>query len=652
MPVRVCLFGGDAASRSHLRKLLEARDLQVKVSRSCTALLRDGIEDALVFAAADALKTHEAVRLVKSGACLAVYGAPRSRVKALQKAGATVLASLDEEQIALALGEQGKGRVESAAPDYLLFEGLFEFAPDAILVIDDRGSVARMNGKAESLFGFQRSELVGRPMEMLMPERFRAQHVGHRQGFQKSPHMRKMGTGMELFARRKDGSEFPVDISLGPLQTPDGIRILCIARDITEQKETEAILRRARQELGERLTVESRERARAEKALEQSEEQLRQAQKMEAIGRLAGGIAHDFNNLLTVIKVNSEMALEELYEDHPVRHEIESVVKASEKAESLTRQLLAFSRRQVLQPRLLDLNLLVTNIERMFRRLIGEDVEFVTRLGSSLGSVVADPGQIEQVIMNLVVNSRDAMPHGGKIILETRNVELDENYSSGHFEVRPGSYVLLMVSDTGIGMDVETQKHIFEPFFTTKEQGRGTGLGLSTVYGIVKQSGGHVWVYSEPGQGTTFKIYLPVAQKGTAEEAAAVEAPIVRRGTETVLLVEDADMVRDLARRILQKNGYRVLEARSGADALVICREHAGPIDLLFSDVIMPGMNGAELAREAARLRPELRVLFMSGYTDDVIVHHGVLEKGTSFLQKPFSPESLARKLREVLDEG
>lgn len=380
------------------------------------------------------------------------------------------------------------------------------------------------------------------------------------------------------------------------------------------------------------------------------EEQLVQSQKMEAVGRLAGGIAHDFNNLLTAILGYSEMVMSRLRVDDPMRAEIAEIERAGQRAATLTGQLLAFSRRQILQPRILNLNTVIADISKMLQRLIGEDIDLRINLDGRIGSVKADPGQLEQVIMNLAVNSRDAMPAGGKLTIETQDVMLDSTYASQHAEVRPGPYVLLAISDTGTGMDKATQARLFEPFFTTKEKGRGTGLGLATVYGIVKQSGGQIWVYSEPDKGATFKIYLPQAEEAAGIEDAPPLAPERFSGSETVLLVEDEDGVRSLVRRILQMNGYRVLEAGTPEAALRVAEQFADPIHLLVTDVVMPGMSGRALAEILTQTHPATRVLYISGYTENAIVHHGILDSEIPFLQKPFTPEGLLRKVREVLD--
>jgi nitrogen-specific signal transduction histidine kinase/CheY-like chemotaxis protein len=382
----------------------------------------------------------------------------------------------------------------------------------------------------------------------------------------------------------------------------------------------------------------------------QLEEQLRQAQKIEAVGRLAGGVAHDFNNLLNVIIGYGQMVFRRL-PDGPEREKTKAILQAADRAAGLTRQLLAFSRKQVLEPKVLDLNAVVGGMDEMLRRLIGEDIELHTQLAPDLGRTKADPGQIEQVLMNLVVNARDAMPRGGRLTLETANAEMDETYIRDHLGARPGRYVMLAVCDNGLGMDPETQKHIFEPFFTTKEKGKGTGLGLATVYGIVKQSEGYIWVESAPGEGTTVKVYLPwVEAEPAAEELRRPAVPEeLPRATETVLLVEDEDMVRRMTREVLEGAGYRVLEASSGFEALRVSAGHNGSLDLLLTDVVMPGMSGRELSERLAPVRPAMKVLYMSGHTDDAIFHHGVTQAGTGFLQKPFTPDALERRVRELL---
>ncbi len=380
------------------------------------------------------------------------------------------------------------------------------------------------------------------------------------------------------------------------------------------------------------------------------ENQLRQAQRMETIGRLAGGVAHDFNNLLTVIKGYCDLLLERKSAAGASLPQLEHIAKAAEQAASLTRQLLAFSRQQVLQPKVFSLNTLVSNTDSMLRRLISEDVEMVTITSKNIGAIKADPSQMEQVILNLVINARDAMPNGGKLTLETANVELDESYAQAHLATLPGSYVMLAVSDTGMGMDEETQAHIFEPFFTTKELGKGTGLGLSMVYGIVKQSGGYIWVHSEIGKGSAFKVYLPRVFEHEQEIASPFPASTPLQGKETILLVEDDPLVRELAFEILQSRGYNVLVAEHPETAIRLCQQHAGKIHLVLTDVVMPGMNGSQMVDEIAAMRPGISVLFMSGYTDTAIIRDGNFDEATAFLQKPFSPTVLGRKVREMLD--
>jgi signal transduction histidine kinase len=397
----------------------------------------------------------------------------------------------------------------------------------------------------------------------------------------------------------------------------------------------------------------ARNRARlAEQALRESQERYVQAQKLESIGRLAGGVAHDFNNLLTVINGYGDLLAMDLSADDPKRTAIDSICKAGARAAELTQQLLAFSRKQMIQPRAIDLNVVVSESQEMFRRLLGEDVELVARLSPRLGRVMADPGQIHQVLMNLVVNSRHAMPDGGRLVIETADVEVDAGYAAEHPGTLTGPHVVLTVTDSGAGMDEETRKHIFEPFFTTKGPNEGTGLGLATVYGIVKQSKGSIWVYSEPGRGTAFKIYLPRTAAVAAEAPVSDAAASQRRGSETVLVVEDQEDVRSLAAAMLRRYGYVVLEAADGADALALEAKHQGRIDVLLTDVVLPGINGRELAERLAAVRPALKVVFTSGYTQEVIAHRGVLDRGVHYIAKPYTPEGLATKVREVLEVG
>lgn len=378
-------------------------------------------------------------------------------------------------------------------------------------------------------------------------------------------------------------------------------------------------------------------------------DQLRQSQKMQAVGELAGGVAHDFNNLLMVVKGHAQILFDRLSEEPSLRHSVEQVEKAADRAASLTRQLLAFSRKQVLQPRVLDMNEVVGGMIKMFSRVIGENIEMTFVPGANLGRVKADPGQIEQVLLNLVVNARDAMPKGGRLTIETSNANLDKSYSAKHI-VQPGSYVMLTVTDTGCGMDTETQTRIFEPFFTTKGPGKGTGLGLATVYGVVKQSGGYIWVYSEVDKGTTFKIYLPEVQEKIEPISTETENKGAAAGSETVLFVEDEQSVRELVGDYLRGAGYHVIEAEDGEHALKAAAAHKGPIHILVTDVVMPHMSGSELAAKLAAVRPEIKVLFISGYTDDTVFRHGVLEGGVAYLQKPFNLKSVSQKIRDVLN--
>jgi signal transduction histidine kinase len=504
------------------------------------------------------------------------------------------------------------------------FRAAFEGSLDAIAILsavrDAHGHVVdfvvtEINANAERLFGRPRAEIVSRRLSQTWP-------------------MASLGSFLERAAAVME-TEVPLEeeVALSFPGAPerwirhqmvpldDGVALA--ARDTTARHEEEADLRRR-------------------------EEQVRQSQKMEAIGRLAGGVAHDFNNLLTVIRGHGELVLRKLEGEHPWRRNLQEISLAAERATALTHQLLAFSRKQVLQPRTLDLGEIVQRMSTLLQRLIGEDVELVARTPDSIGSVRADPAQMEQVIVNLVVNARDAMPEGGVLRVELADVELDDTYARGRPGMVPGPYVVLSVSDTGMGMDPETQARIFEPFFTTKEPGKGTGLGLATVYGIVKQSGGFIWVYSEPARGTTFKIYLPRVDE-RAESLAPRPGLAAVRGTETVLLVEDEGALRALLREILEGFGYTVLEAAHGVDALRVARDHAGTIHLLLSDIVMPQMTGRDLADRLAVVRPGLRILFMSGYAAGAVPSHEV-PPGAAYIEKPFSADALAGAIRSRLD--
>jgi two-component system cell cycle sensor histidine kinase/response regulator CckA len=524
-----------------------------------------------------------------------------------------------DSRLLIELAEQEQASLTNNEERY---RDYFENAKDAIYVHDLDGRYTMVNKAGEALIGYTHEEILKLSVFDVVPQNY-AEQIQARLKMKLADHT---PTIYEVEAIRKDGTRVPVEVS-SRLIWENGVPVAVqgSARDITERK-------------------------RAEEALRASQLQLQQSQKLEAVGQLAGGVAHDFNNLLTAIIGYTDLSLRRNNLEDSIRHNLEETKKAAERAGSLIRQLLAFSRKQILEPKVLDLNAVVKDMHKMLTRLIGENIDLATRQAADLGRVKADPSQVEQIIMNLVVNARDAMPQGGKVTIETANITLDDQAALKHVSVKAGEYVMLAVSDTGTGIDEETQARIFEPFFTTKEVGRGTGLGLSTVYGIVKQSGGNIWVYSEQGVGTVFKVYLPRVDAAASIIEKLVLESAAPQGTETILLVEDEDVVRGLARKILSEAGYKVLEARSGAEAIELSRGYAGPIDLLLTDVVMPVISGKEVAERLKELRPAARVLFMSGYTDEAVVRHGVLDANVEFLQKPFTWVRLAKKVRDVLD--
>jgi PAS domain S-box-containing protein len=629
-----------------------------------------------------------------------------------------------------------------------LYQALLEAAPDAIVVVDAAGRIRLVNSQVEKLFGYTRSELIGQPVEMLVPERVRRQHPMHRAAYVHDPRTRPMGAGLELSARRKDGTEFPVDISLSAIETDEGLLVSAALRDVTDLRRVEernrlaaivdnsvdaiigktldgtitswnpaaeklygwtaaeaigrdigiiyppdrmheraSVLDRLRK--GERIpsfqTVRvRRDRSRLDQLVsispvrdqqgrivgaaaistdvteqvvaasqrERLERELQQAQRLESVGQLAGGIAHDFNNLIAVIINYATFAADELQDRPSIRDDVEEIRRAAERAAALTRQLLIFSRREVTHPERLDLNSVVGDMRKLLQRTIGEHIDLVTHTADDLWEVVADRGQIEQVVMNLAVNARDAMAQGGRLVIETENVELDEDFAAGYVNLKPGRYVRLSVADSGHGMTKEVADHAFEPFFTTKPKGQGTGLGLATVHGIVSHSGGHVTIYSEPERGTTLRIHLPAAEGAKAAAAAKAGLAGAAGSGETVLLVEDETAVRSAARRILAQAGYQVIEAASPMSALALGEDAARRIDLVLSDVVMPEMSGLEMAARLREKRPGLRVLYMSGYPQDVIAHQGLVVGDVPLLEKPFTRDRLLRGVRETLSGG
>ena len=657
--------------------------------------------------------------------------------------------------------ERSSSLSAKAMAEVLLSSDLLETLPDAIVAVDREGTIVQVNSQTQELFGYDRDELMGQKIEMLVPANYRREHHHHRDNFAQAPKTRRMGAGLDLYGRRRNGSEFPVEISLSPVSTENGLFVLSAIRDISDRKKIEEELRRAHEELYQRtveqlgesrsrlaLIIDSSEDAIISKSLDgtittwnkgaqriygytpeevigkhisllapsdhpdeipeilrkfsrgesvehdesvrvtkdgrrlnvsisvsplrdakgdiigasaiarditaqkRAEGQLHQSQKMEAIGRLAGGVAHDFNNILGIINACAEFLRDRMDPAAESSQYVENIRKSIDRGSSLTRQLLAFSRSSVIQPRVLDLNERLKDVGKLLRPLMGDDVEILIMSKSPTAVVEADPGQLDQIVVNLAVNARDAMPRGGKFILETRAERFDEGFAEQHQAMSAGKYVVLAVSDTGTGMDEATVSRIFEPFFTTKETGKGTGLGLATVYGIVKQSAGHILVYSELGHGTTFKIYLPSADHKIGLESKPSEAETVspKRQAATILLVEDDEIMRGLTRQLLQQHGYNVVEADDGKSALEWVESHPNPVDLVLTDVVMRRMSGPELVDRLNASRPNLKVVFMSGYTGELIAEREVLKRGVTLLEKPFSRTALLNTLHTALE--
>ena len=497
---------------------------------------------------------------------------------------------------------------------------ILEASPNPIVGVDETATITYANAKVAEVFGYTPEELIGLPIETLLPDRSRGRHEGHRARFMDDAIPRPMGVGMDLAARRKDGREFPVEISLSPVQTPEGLQVFATVVDITARKSAEA--------------------------------NLLHSQKLESIGRLAGGVAHDFNNILFAINGYTELLIEDLADQPPddlsdVRHSLGAIQEAADRGAKLTMQLLAFSSQQVVTRTVVDPGSGIRALEPMLRRLIGENVALRVVTAGQTARVRIDVGQLDQIVMNLVVNARDAMPDGGSVTIEVGMAQFEAAYTRDHVDVVPGSYVMVAVSDTGHGMDRETREHIFEPFFTTKEPGRGTGLGLATIYGIVRQSGGHIWVYSEPGHGSTFKLYFP-AVTDAATPAAPPPLADPRGGTGTILLVEDEPAVRDMTRRILERAGYSVIVANHGRAGMDELERREAPVDVLLTDVVMPYVSGLELADWVLDRYPETGVVLMSGYTAETLDLERLLARGALFVAKPVASGDMLRAIAKA----
>jgi len=601
-----------------------------------TAAEATGRHIDMLFAAADREQEAAVVAAVARGERVEQYQARR-----LRKDGMTIEVSLtmspilDRAGAIVGVATVARDLSERQRAD-ARFRGLMEAAPDAMVCVDANGRIALVNAQTERLFDYGRDELVGQPVELLVPEQVRDLHPGHRAEYVADPRPRPMAAGMQLAGRRRDGGTFPAEVSLAATDTGEGLLVMAVVRDVTERLELAA----------------ERERLRNQAERDKLERRLHQSQRLESLGQLAGGVAHDFNNLLGVISNYAAFAGEEVARQLPgergqtICDDIGQVQRAAERAAGLTRQLLAFARQEVVQPRVLNINEMVKGVEQLLIRTLGEHIELITDLATDLSPVLADPGQIEQILVNLAINARDAMPRGGRLTIQTANTDLDE--TAGQKELPPGRYVAVKVSDTGTGIPKDVLDRVFEPFFTTKPKGEGTGLGLATVYGIIRQAGGNVRIYSEPGLGTILTALLPVTQQDAGCEPLASARPQRGHG-ETVLVVEDEAAMREVTRRILARNGYRVVAAACGQDALNLLASQLAHIDVLLTDVIMPHMQGRELAQKVSVLQPAARVLFMSGYTQGLLSHQGVLESGVHLIEKPFTDTTLLAKLHEIL---
>ncbi len=526
--------------------------------------------------------------------------------------------------------------------EFAAHTALLELLPDAIVGIGRDGLIVLVNAQVEALFGYEREELLGQPVEVLVPERFHDTHSSHRAGYFADPRTRPMGAGLELFACRQDGSEFPAEISLSSIETDNGTLAIAAVRDVSERV----------------VAARERERLKTDAEQERLQNQLHQAQRLESLGQLAGGIAHDFNNLLAVIINYAAFVADDLNatpitdkDRKSMSEDVEQISLAAEKAAHLTHQLLAFARREVVQPAIVDVNDVVSAVEQLLRRTLGEHVELHSSLADDLRPVLADPGQLVQILVNLAVNARDAMPDGGTLRIDTANMEIDEDYAASRPELSPGPHVRLRVSDTGVGMPPETAQRAFDPFFTTKPPGQGTGLGLATVYGIVQQAGGRAQIYSEIGVGTTFTVLLPATEQASAPEESQSDSQPAR-GEETILLVEDEQALREVTRRILTGAGYRVIVAANGPEALETADTHSGPIDLVLSDVIMPQMPGPQMVAQLLAQRPSVRVLLMSGFAQPILDAGGHLDEGMTLIEKPFSGPTLLAKIAQILERA